>query len=238
MFESNINSLIVEKDKTNADVLINILKENFPEIANIGLAIDLNEAIDFLSNNAVDIVFIDINIGNNLSLKTLNSLANSKFSIVFTTIDSIVSQKAIKFATLDYLQKPIVKEDVKNAIQRVIQLRSSNLKNNVPIKLALPKTEGLLFKKLNDIEVIEADGSYSIFYLTDKSSVLVSKPIKEYEEILNNSQFMRVHHSYIVNLDKIDKYVKGNGGHLVMETGKVVDVSSRKKEEFMKRIIK
>jgi len=180
----------------------------------------------------------------------LQKLSNRNFELIFTTAYDHYAIKAIRFSALDYLVKPIEVEELKSAVERAIQKRSQHLPNNrienllyniaeekeIKARIAIPSVEGLLFVNLVEIIYLEAESNYTFIFLQNDKKITVSKTLKEFEELLPSSVFIRIHHSYIVNKKYIQRYIKGEGGQVVMTNGKILDVSRRKKEEFMKAI--
>ena len=250
VIESNWKAFIVEDEKRNIDVLKNLLEMHCPMVSVIGEAGNVEDAITAISSLKPDIVFMDIELGDRLSFEILDKLSDHNFSLIFTTAFNHYAVRAFKYAALDYLLKPINHRELIEAVDRSISdiHKKDNLaridlllktilepksKNQ---KLALPTLEGLIFIDVNDIIKLEADGSYTIFHFMQKNTLMVSKPLKEYEEFLEEDNFMRVHHSFIINLAQIKKYVRGSGGYVIMNDDSLVDVSVRKKEDFLKRV--
>jgi two-component system LytT family response regulator len=172
-----------------------------------------------------------------------------KFEVIFVTAFNEYTLKAFKYSALDYLLKPVNIEELRSAVQKVIEkvkLRTTNLQlGNLlanlrqadpgGFKLALPSLEGLNFVRFDMITRCEASGGYTYFYLKNGEKLLAAKNIKDYEEILPTSMFMRVHNSHIINLMCIKKYHKGRGGYIEMEDQALIEVASRRKNEFLGR---
>lgn len=177
-------------------------------------------------------------------------MSHLDFHLIFTTAFEHYAIKAIKFSSIDYLLKPIDKEELQSAVVKAQQLRDlenrqkllENLLNNLisPApenhKISLSTAEGVEFIPTRDILLCEARGAYTQFILTDGRKLLVSKNLKEYENILQNLAFMRVHNSFLINLDEVKKYVRSEGGYIVMNNDKQVSISHSKKEEFLCRM--
>jgi two-component system LytT family response regulator len=169
---------------------------------------------------------------------------------VFTTAYSEHAIDAIKFSALDYLLKPINIDDLKGAIAKAQKkLSGDDLKDKVDFllqnfkvdssdnfKLVLPTSEGLIFINFKDILYCEASSNYTIFHMRDNKKYVVSKTLKEYEDLLVNYNFFRIHNSFLINLREIVKYVKGDGGYVVLSNEKALDVSKRKKEFFLTKL--
>jgi len=178
----------------------------------------------------------------------LDNIKEINFEIIFTTAYDKFAIKAFKVSALDYLLKPIDKEELRKAVDKVLQKEKAaistkqmdillnNLKDqSQPFpNLALPTLEGLEFIEVKNILRCEADSNYTKFYFTDGSSMLVSKTLREIEEMLGDYRFCRPHQSHIINLAYIKKYIKGDGGYVVMNDDFLVSVSRSKKEELLK----
>jgi len=172
------------------------------------------------------------------------------FEIIFTTAYEKYAIQAIKFSALDYLLKPIGKEDLADAILRMKEKRSieksakkiealfENIKSQESHskKIVLPTSNGMELIYLQDIIRLDSNSNYTTFHLKNKQKMMVSKTIKEFEEMLEEVQFFRVHNSHIINLRYVKNYIKGEGGIVRMEDGSEIDVSRRRKEEFLKAL--
>ena len=172
-------------------------------------------------------------------------LQRKDFHLIFTTAYDHYAIKAIRFAAFDYLLKPVDIEELKTAVGKIPQntqeanngQRLEALAHNLRTalnKIAISTLEGLLFFNLDDIIHIEAQSNYTVFSFSNRPRLTVSKTLKEFEELLPPEQFFRPHHSHIINLQYIKKYMKGDGGQIELQNGELVDVSRKKKEEFLK----
>jgi two-component system LytT family response regulator len=179
----------------------------------------------------------------------LTQLGDFDFEVIFTTAYAEYAIKAFKFAAIDYLLKPIDIEELKRAVSKIekrmndsiaqrLQQLMQNLKNTSSenYKLALPTTDGLVFVKMQDILYCEASSNYTEITVMDGKKYIVSRTLKEYEDMLGEHSFYRIHNSYLINLNAIKKYVRGEGGYVIMANDKSLDVSKRKKEGFLARI--
>lgn len=195
------------------------------------------------------IIFLDIEMPGMSGFEMLNSLADKNFHIIFTTAYDQYAIKAIKYAAFDYLLKPVDIEELREAIAKINYLENNQTKKQIELlqqnihhpkkllnKLAIPTLEGLFFYDIKDITYLEALSNYTNIFFSDKSKIIASKTLKEFEELLPEDIFFRLHHSYIVNLNFIKRYIKGDGGQVELETGTFIDVSRRKKDEFLKVI--
>jgi two-component system LytT family response regulator len=179
----------------------------------------------------------------------LQKLPEINFQIIFATSYDQYAIKAIKFSALDYLLKPIDEEELQVAVKRTIK----NLLPSVPqqlevllqkikssfvsSKIALPTIEGLQVVPIDTIISCASESNYTIFYLKGKQKIVVSRTLKEMEELLEEYFFIRVHNSYLINLNEVKKYIRGEGGYLLMSDGSSIDVSRSKKEFLLKKLL-
>jgi two-component system LytT family response regulator len=212
-------------------------------------AADGAEALSLIKKHKPQLIFLDIEMPRMNGFEMLNELKEKNFHIIFTTAYDQYAIKAIKYAAFDYLLKPVDIEELKSAIERIsngLPLQTNKqaelLQQNIQHpkkqlnKLAIPTLEGLLFFDINDIIQLEANSNYTIIHFSGKEKITASKTLKDFEDILPTDTFFRTHHSHLINLNYIKKYIKGDGGQIEMQNGNYVDVSRRKKEEFLKAI--
>ena len=225
------------------------LREYCPQVEVIAEAANGREGIAAIEQHQPDIIFLDIEMPGMNGFEMLNNLPDKNFHIVFTTAYNQYAIKAIKYAAFDYLLKPIDIDELKEAVEKIGKLKSSHtreqinlLQHNIgnprklPNKLAVHTMEGLLFYNIADIEYLEANSNYTNFHFADKTKIIASKTLKEFEELLPDEIFFRPHNSFLINLNRIKRYIKGDGGQIELQTGVFIDVSRRKKEEFLKII--
>lgn len=250
LIETMIKAVIVEDEDRSMLMLSSLLTEYCPEITLVGSASNPEDAYILIKKSTPDIVFLDIEMQKGTGFDVLERFDEINFEVIFTTAYEQYALKAIKFCAIDYLLKPIDFIELKAATDKVIrrkqkQTLNSNLevlmqnyhsKNLHQQKIALSTQEGLLFVPVSDIIYCKSDGPYTIFHLKNNETLMTSKNLKEYEDLLAEHSFFRVHHSWLINLNEIRKYIRGEGGTLVMSNGDNVDVSKRKKEDFMKKI--
>ena len=189
---------------------------------------------------------------NGTGFDLLRRFPSPDFEVIFTTAHDQYALQAIKFCALDYLLKPIDIEELVIAVQKmntkikdhnsqerfshlIENLNNANHKNH---KIGIPTQEGLIFIKVDDILYCTADRSYTFIHLKNKKKIIATRKIKEFENLLSNHDFFRVHRSYMVNLNYIEKYYKGTGGYIVMSDGQSIDIARRKKDEFLERLSK
>lgn len=236
---------IIVDDELNARLLLkNIIQEHCKGIDIVGEAVDVKSAVKLINSQAVDIVFLDIEMPNENGFALFDYFSNPTFETVFCTAYSEYAVKAFEVSAVDYLLKPISISKLQLAVEKAIKQHGQNqinhriavLKENITVnqlqKIALPLADGLTFIKIEDILYFEADGSYT-HVITKKESYLVCKKIKEFDELLaNDSRFFRVHRSYLVNIQQVNKYNKKDGASLIFSNDKMIPVAREKKNEF------
>ena len=242
-----IKALIVDDEELARKNLEILLSDYCPIVEVIGTAANAREAKRFISTNHIDLLLLDIEMPNGSGFDLLESLEDEiNFKIIFITAYHEYALKAFKYSAVDYLLKPINPDELQEAISKVrpgedheskakIETLIDNIqrKGELINKIALPSMEGLQFVNLDDIIYCESLDNYTQFYLLDGRRIMVSKTIKYFEEALDESRFYRVHRSNIINLKYIDKYVKGEGGYVVMKQGQRIPVSRRRKDSFL-----
>ena len=246
-----IKAIIVDDDSMSRKALDMLLKKHCKNVEVIAEAESVQSALETVSANPTDVVFLDIEMPDGDGFKFLESLPEIKFEIIFTTSHNDYAIKAFKYAAIDYLTKPVKGKDLKAAVERLEQKMKLSLdnskfqvlldnlngpKNSGDKKIALPTSDGLMFVKIKNIIHFEASEHYTYIYLKNKQRILVSRILKEFEEMLSDFNFFRVHHTYIVNLDYVDTYVRVGGDHVVMHNGTEIPVSRRKKEAFVQKL--
>lgn len=248
-----IDTLIVEDEPDSSDRIIQLIKTHFPiELEIVGIAPDLQVADQMLSNSLPKLVFLDVELGYEVAFDWLSSLKKIDFYIIFTTAHNQYAVDAFKWSAIDYLLKPIVSEDFVAAVEKFLKVhrtdmqleRMENLLHNIATnnrrskRICISATNGLLFFQQNEILRFEASGNYTFVYLVSKQKHLVSRTLKEFDEMLSDSSFYRVHQSHLVNLDFVKFYERGKGGYLELEDGTHIKVSSRKKDGFLEKMMR
>ena len=250
MNDNMIRTIIIEDEENSRAILNNMLHEYFKNIEVIAICKNNEEAKTAIENLLPDLVFSDVELENDTVFNMLAQLENIDFEIIFTTGYDKYAIQAIKFSALDYLLKPFSREDLQEALNHYQQKEHKkqaahqfdalfhNLKHFQKDlkKIALPTSNGLTVYSVKDIIRCQAEVNYTNFFFASKNKILVTKTLKEYEELLNDYDFIRVHNSHLINLHHVKNYTRGEGGTVTMSDGTTVDVSRRKKEEFLKRL--
>jgi two-component system, LytTR family, response regulator len=243
-----IRVIIIDDELKSCQNLEKLLQEFCDNVEVMALCQSVDAGIEAIHKHKPDLVFLDVQMKGETGFDLLSKIDRVNFEIVFATAYSEYAIKAFRFSAIDYLLKPIDIDDLRAAVGKVGQKKNSNditgrieqlianLKPSTPqqYKLAIPSSDGLVFVMISDILYCEASGNYTTFYIADQKKYIVSRTLKEYEEMLTDSNFVRIHNSYVVNINAIKKYIRGDGGQVVMSNNTVLDVSKRKKEAFLK----
>jgi two-component system LytT family response regulator len=240
--------IIIDDEEKNRNLLGELLKKHCPLVTVAGFAKDGYEGIKLIREVKPDFIFLDIQMPKMTGFQMLEVYGEIDFDVIFVTAYDQYAIKAIKFSAFDYLLKPLETGELKASVLRLKDKLSkeqpqmktrqlfSNLKDGVKkiTKITLHSSDGVHILPIADIIYLQADGQYTHFYLRDGSTKLSSHNLKEYDELLNEHNFFRVHHSFLINMNEVKKYSRGDGGTLLMSNGKEVDVSKRRREEFLK----
>lgn len=243
-----IRAIIIDDEEGARESLANILKDYFDNVEVVGKAASADNGVKLINEYHPDLVFLDIEMPKGNAFDLLEHFENIDFDIIFVTAYDQYAIKAIKFSALDYLLKPIDIDELGAAIQKFddkthkrttnqrLQTLLQNLNAENKKKVAIPDSEGLVFVNLDDIVRCESDGNYTHIILNNGKNILASRTLGEYEEMFSEENFSRVHRSHLINLNHIDKYIKGEGGYAVMTDGSHVEISRRKRAEFMEKL--
>ncbi|RYC50930.1 LytR/AlgR family response regulator transcription factor [Flagellimonas olearia] len=239
--------IIIEDEKHSRETLKSMLEEFCKDVKVIATASSVSEGVKVLSVYSPDVVFLDIELQSGLGFDVLTQIKDPSFEVIFTTAFEKYAIKAIKFSSLDYLLKPIDLSELQDAVEKARNRMDTNVyrqqidtlmqslskENHRQEKICLATTAGMEFIAIEEIVLCKADGSYTSFVLRNENTLMVSKHLKEYENLLGDYQFMRVHNSYVINLNEVKKYVKSDGGYIIMSNDMHVSISPRKKDELM-----
>jgi len=244
-----IKTLIIDDELACVESLAIELEEYCPEIEIIGKCSNPKEAIQLISQLRPDLIFLDIEMPWMNGFEILEQFDPIPFEVIFVTAYDQFALKAFQFSAVDYLLKPNNKAQLINAVEKVkkrieksinkdhLKVLLENIKKDKPLKnIAIPNINGVDFIAIDDIMYCEADNNYATIYLNDNNKTVVSKSLKIIEQMFSDHAFVRIHHSYIVNMDHVKKYIKADGGYVVMSDGKQLSVSRSRKEDLLKFI--
>ena len=245
-----IKAIIIDDEPYCCEVLAALLQDCCPEVKIVAVCQNGMDGLSSIREQIPDLVFLDVEMPKMNGFEMLEQLPSINFHLIFTTSYDQYALKAFRFSAIDYLLKPIDQEELQKAIQKVLQHTQAPLPQQLEIlmrkiqqptasinKIALPTMEGLQMIPIDLIISCESDDNYTILKLKDKRKIIVSCTLKEIEEIMEDHSFIRVHRSYLVNLNEIEKYLKGEGGYLIMTDGSTIDVSRTRKETLLKKLL-
>lgn len=246
-----IRTVLVDDETDNIRVLKRLLETYCPQVSVVGTAEGVESALELIRTVKPDLAFLDIEMIQGNAFDLLNQLMPLQFQVIFVTAFDAYAIRAFKYSAVDYLLKPVDVDDLRRAVEKAAirqeqkdmsQIRT--LLENVGAlqlsqqKMAIPTLTGLTFVTISDIIRFEAQGHYTAIYLTKGETLLTTRNIKDFEDLLPDSIFYRVHHSHIINLQRVQKYQKGRGGHVIMEDGSAIEVATRRRQDFMQRLVK
>ncbi len=239
-----MNCIIIDDEKHCISTLANLLKANFPEVSILASCSESIKACALIQLHKPDFIFLDIEMPLLNGFDLLSKFDPIDFDVIFTTAYDSYAIKAIKYSALDYLLKPIDKEDLACAIEKIKSKQSSISHSQVqmaiavhgrqlPDTIALPTVDGLAFASVNDIVYCTAEGSYTRLYMSELNEIILSRTLGNVEEILADYNFFRIHHSTLINLKQVKKYIRGEGGEVVMSNGNNLKLARTRKNDFL-----
>jgi two-component system LytT family response regulator len=243
-----INAILIDDEVHCLDTLSILLKEYCPDVQVIEQCHSGREGLLSIKKTKPDLVFLDIEMPGMNGFEMLEQLAGISFAIIFTTSYDQYAIRAIRFSALDYLLKPIDSNELISAVRKVTEqrhlpmaeqfqmlLKQIQNKDHQFNKIAVPTAEGFELIPADQVVRCEADDNYTHLFLKNKTKITACRTLKEVEEQLHDfTFFVRVHHSHVVNLNEVTKYIRGEGGYLVMSDNSSVNVSRSRKEALLK----
>lgn len=245
-----IKAIIIDDEQHCIDRLSRLVGAESALIELIGTATNPGEGLSLITSLNPDLIFLDVQLGDSTGFDLLKKLPHRDFDIIFTTAHENFAIQAIKFSAIDYLLKPIDKEDLNIALnklshdisQKIASAKLDTLLHNLEKrnedlkKIIIPTINGFEFLSVSDIIRCESNINYTTLFLKEKRKILVAKSLKEFEEILSPHNFFRVHNSHLINIIYIKSYHKGKGGIVSLTDGTDIEVSTRRKEDFLKKL--
>ena len=249
-----LKAIIVDDEKAGRETLGLLLEKHHPGIEVVATADSARTGREAILEHHPDLVFLDIQMPGGSGFDLLKSIEVVDFEVIFVSAHSQHALRAFQFAALHYIRKPIKVQELRDAILRAesIKQRDDQLKKlqfstlhenfansqTQDMKIALPTLEGFSFVMLKDIVRIKGSESYSDVFFADGKKLVVSRKIVQLERLLTGHRFFRIHRSHLINLDHLVRYIRGRGGEVEMSDGEFLDVSRRKKAEFLEAILK
>jgi two-component system LytT family response regulator len=245
-----ITATIVDDEPFCCEALATLLERYCPDVKILDICYSAATALQSIREKKPQILFLDIEMPHMNGFELLEKLHEVDFKLIFTTSYDQYAIKAIHFSALDYLLKPIDREELQKAVQKVLSSTTiHSLPQQIEIllqklhqptisinKIAIPTMEGLQMIFVESVISCGADSNYTLILLKNRQKIIASRTLKEIEEMLEDYSFARVHHSWLVNLNEVEKYVKGEGGYLLMSDGTTIDVSRSRKEMLLKKL--
>lgn len=238
--------VIIDDEAGARNNLCTLIHSRFPEIEVLGEADGVSTGQKLIETSHPDLAFLDVQMQDGTGFDLLAGLTRDDLQVVFVSAHDHFAITAIKFSAIDYLLKPVEEEELRVTLEKIRQYREGNdIKMKLELllgnlrrvdKVALPSFQGIEFVRLDDIIRCESDNNYTMFYLTGGTKILVSKTLREYEDMLEARGFFRTHKSHIINLKYLKKYIKGEGGSVILDDGSEVLVSRRRKEDFLRML--
>jgi two-component system LytT family response regulator len=244
-----MKAIIIDDEKNVINTITNLIILNFSDIEIVASATNIETGLKIIRTHQPDVVFLDIQLPDGTGFDLLRQLEKILFKIIFITGHEEYALDAIKISALDYILKPVDEDELKRAIEKAreiikheeeqlkLQALLENLHDKKSLKRIILRTSDFLyFVAIDDIIRAEADNNYTSFYLSNGKSILVSRTIKEFTELLKGAGFIRVHQSHLINISYIEKYVKADGGYIVLKDKTDIPVSSNNKHQILQKL--
>jgi len=241
-----MNAIIVDDEKHCREVLALLIQKHCPKLSIQAACADANTALKEIAISEPDILFLDIEMPDMNGFEMLEKIDEPNFEIIFTTAYNEYAIKAIKHSALDYLLKPIDKDELILAVKRAQKVKSQKssarvdsllemLNSKKPLRrFGVSTLEGLIMINIDDILFCESNSAYcKLFFREQSKPLLITKTLKEVEEVLQGNDFCRIHHSYIINMKFVERYIRGEGGEVIMTNGVRLPISRTRKQDFL-----
>lgn len=242
-----IQAIIIDDEKNSREALHILLEENCPDVEVIAEADGYHSAVKLINEMQPDLIFLDIQMPDGNGFRVLEDTQHINKEVIFTTAYDNYAIKAFKYSALDYLLKPIDTIELQNAVEKVKNAQSSDVNSSIefllenlkkkekPDKLVLSTAEGINVVSIQNIIHCQSDDYYTRFFFEDRKNLLVSKTLKEYEQILKDHNFIRPHKSHLINIRHIKSYIKSES-YIVLTDGSQIPVSRRKRDMVLQVI--
>lgn len=243
-----LKTIIIDDELPCIETLQLMLNKKFEQVVEIVATTSKpSEAILLIEKEKPDLLFLDIEMPEMTGIELLQKLPNTNFQVVFTTAHPQYAIQAIRLNALDYLTKPISLSELTDAVNKCVTKHKQNdtdilnhflqqLKSNTTKKIALPTGTTTQFVPINEIVRVESQSNYSLIYFLNRPKLTVTKTLKELEEQLSPHQFLRIHHSHLVNIEHVIGYKNQDSGYLIVQGNDLVEISRRKKQEVLQRL--
>ncbi len=239
-----MRAILVDDERANLENLQVLLEKYCPKIKIVATALTVQHAVEIINLHKPDLLFLDIHMGKSSGFDLLNQLIEKWFEVIFVTAYDQYGIQAVKFAALDYLLKPVNPDELISAVAKAETRVRNKIQNeqlnfllqqikapeNVVQKIALPQHNEIRYVEVKEILRCEADNTYTFFFLANGDKILISKPLKEYSDLLKPHGFLRTHQSHLINPSFVKSWLKEDGGVLLMTNGDKIPVSKPNRE--------
>jgi len=245
-----IKAVIIDDEPLCCQSLQLLIEQNCAEVAVVGVYNNGMAALESLRSQSVDLVFLDVEMPLMSGFEMLEAMGSIDFKLIFTTSYDKYALNAFRVSAVDYLLKPIDRKELIAAVDKLriaanavnsqqveLLLQKISMPARPLMKIAMPSVEGLELTPVENILYAESCDNYTQLFLRSGKKMLVTRSLKEIEEMLDEHSFIRVHRSFVVNLNEVERYVRGDGGYLMMSDGKMIDVSRSRKEELLRKLL-
>lgn len=246
-----MKAILVDDEPDGIRTLKRMLEIHCPQVEVTGTSSNAYAAKQQMTDTNPDLVFLDIQMPGKSGLELLTELTDKDFEVIFVTAHNEYMLQALQYSAADYLLKPVDEDRLIEAVQRVEKRMEAGKKdernkallhnlgqagNPAEMRLCLPTLKGFIVLKLDEIIYCEAERSYTVFHLEGNKTVTVSKPLVEYDQVLKDTSFLRIHKSFLINLHHVKEYQRGEGGIVIMTNNAEIEVSRRKKDQFLMKV--
>jgi two-component system LytT family response regulator len=247
-----IRSVLIDDETNSLEMMEWLLKTYCPQVSIEAMCNAADKGLEAINKYKPDVVFLDIEMPHMNGFDLLEQFDRLFFDVVFCTAYDQFALKAFKYSALNYLLKPVDPDDLKETIRRLEEKKSVPSKQQIELllqnirqpakpvvqRIALTTNDGMMFVSTNDILYCEAESNYTTVVLSEGKKIMVSKVLKDIDEALSGPDFFRVHNSYLINLNHIKKFVRGEGGYVIMNDGANISTSRSRRQEFMEQFAK
>lgn len=245
-----MRTILIDDEPKNISILQTMLERFCPEVLVVGCADNSATGIEIIEAESPDLVFLDIEMPYGNAFDLLDKLKPISFEVVFVTAFDSYMLKAFKYSALDYLLKPVDIAELQETVQRALSRRKSRKMDYTRLeylvqtlkttpqhldRIALPAKDGFVFRDVADITRCEATRGYTVIHLLSGEKVMASRNIKDYEDLLPETVFFRIHNSHLININFVKRYHKGRGGQIEMMDGTMLEVATRRKDQLLAR---
>jgi two-component system LytT family response regulator len=242
-----IRCILVDDEKNALEMMEWLIRTYCPDVEIVAMCNSAEQGIAAINTHKPDVVFLDIEMPRMNGFDMLEQFDKLFFDVVFCTAYDQFAIKAFKYSALNYLLKPIDPDDLKSTVSRIAERKSIPTREQfelllqsiaqpaktTPQRIALTTADGMIFVPTQDIVYCEAESNYTKVVLSSGKKIVVSKVLKDIDEALSGPDFCRVHSSFLINVNRIKKYVRGDGGYLIMDDDANISISRNRRQEFM-----